>query len=653
MATFTGIPSLTVIGDIHIENGHIGSFTDFQGATDLLPNLENVIFVSPKGSLSRFDLNAEVIHRLVSSYQEQIIPQLAARVDAAMLLFTPIGTQVYDEALAAFLAFASTLPKVITGSSTCFIDQQVGAGETTMKIASPGAMLDGLEIQITAGAFNGSTNVRVDAAAISSYTLPPDLTPVSPMIMIDTGGQWAELPILVKIPVTIPAGKLPIAYLFNPGTGKLEPLTICDVSEGSITIMGRNFEGNHGIKGSRRGEAFSVQQNGVIVGVYDPDSVPGYDTHFRADTNGWKNHNEGSVINTPSGYCAGWVQTAIWCFNQETKPPISDESYESDNQGGNFNTPNIYQDNCLAIRLQSLIQRECKKLQADAITKFKNITPKFTYYNIKRALFDTKQPQFVTMRSGEKAHTVVVFRSEGKLLDYVDPNLPNGDYGFTCTNGQIDSVNVSYYGEPDTIYDKFYFIPSEQLGGATMNENWPKFKDGSIGKSEFPSVTLLEQTNSPSLGSTAPMNEGYVKTSNTLRLAVLKNLSKEPNVGVILFQGDSDSKGTPLSPVDTTWGTFFPVELKPGKNKLGFEIDLLPSGVDASWSTGLNPRLMNGRWADSQWFNVFYLAPPTNLIAITSSQGVVLTWDSVSDAESYNIYYSISTPVVMNTLNKV
>ncbi|MFZ2959284.1 MAG: fibronectin type III domain-containing protein [Candidatus Ozemobacteraceae bacterium] len=62
--SFSSIPALTCIGDVHIAGGKIASYSDFHGTQDLLASAANVVFVSPKNSGTLEDILATILDRL-------------------------------------------------------------------------------------------------------------------------------------------------------------------------------------------------------------------------------------------------------------------------------------------------------------------------------------------------------------------------------------------------------------------------------------------------------------------------------------------------------------------------------------------------------------------------------------------------------------
>ncbi|MBF0501540.1 MAG: hypothetical protein HQM09_15485 [Candidatus Riflebacteria bacterium] len=94
------MPALTCIGDIHIEGGKIGSFTDFHGAADLSANVENTILLSPKGSKTEIDVIVQVILNLLASGDFSTLSSsaLVERITQAIVGVDLTSLTVYETA---------------------------------------------------------------------------------------------------------------------------------------------------------------------------------------------------------------------------------------------------------------------------------------------------------------------------------------------------------------------------------------------------------------------------------------------------------------------------------------------------------------------------------------------------------------------------
>lgn len=65
-AIFESLPTTTILGQIHIENGKIQGYSDFHGALDLIQG-ENTVTLAPVGSLMPQDVVAKALSEIISS----------------------------------------------------------------------------------------------------------------------------------------------------------------------------------------------------------------------------------------------------------------------------------------------------------------------------------------------------------------------------------------------------------------------------------------------------------------------------------------------------------------------------------------------------------------------------------------------------------
>ncbi|MFZ2961448.1 MAG: hypothetical protein WA705_31610 [Candidatus Ozemobacteraceae bacterium] len=633
--TFAAIPAVTVVGSIHINNGHIASYTDFQGCTDLVASQENVIFLTPSGSFTRPDLDAEIIRRLAASpsYQSQIIPQLATRVDAAMQTFVPSGDHVYDEALAAFLAFANALPKIVTGPTTFIVGQIVGAGETTITVASQGSMVNGLEIVIPERAFPGGANIRVDAATITSQTLPVDLTPISPSIQIDTGGNNPRIPMLLKVPAKIPPGMCAIAFMFYPATGELQALPIAGEASDSVTILVRNFDGSRNITANRFSGITEFQKSQIIIAACYLALIPDTMTGFQVNRNMWKEKNMGTYI-CSGGMCAGMSVTSLWCYlNRSIHGSIGSMNFEDDS---GHPTPDILRDDSRAIRFASVAHMSLDwnyERMAKQLKDLPGVEDVQTYAKFRIYLHTLQRPQLIeiaapaTAIASERVHDLIVYGVKDNILYVADPNQPGNDTRtIELLNGHFTPYSLIPNGtDPDKFFTKFKFIGEVAMviDESRVNDRWEKSKqtpDGNI--SEFPNVQLEKAKLMTDAYSYVPILPKDEDVENLPKLVVgLRNGaggSIENDFGINLYQeGSPASQGLSVSAF-TDGRSISIIPLSPGKNRLGFEIDLPPAGIGGVRDeTGV---LKNGKWTNFQWFTIWYLVAPGSLAAVPGDQ---------------------------------
>ncbi|MBF0503272.1 MAG: CHAP domain-containing protein [Candidatus Riflebacteria bacterium] len=137
-ASFSNIPVMTAIGDIHIEGGRVGSYSDFHGAADLLASVDNVILLAPRGSRLTPDLVAEGIDRLTSSSAlfSKVIFGLASRLNQSASEIDPQSSTVVDDLIAAYTRFFEQLPVMSGATTSMHVEAPVAILPVTFKLTT-------------------------------------------------------------------------------------------------------------------------------------------------------------------------------------------------------------------------------------------------------------------------------------------------------------------------------------------------------------------------------------------------------------------------------------------------------------------------------------------------------------------------------------
>ena len=111
--------------------------------------------------------------------------------------------------------------------------QSIGAAGGVVTVSDPGGPLDGMTIDVPAGAMPGSARFDVSSTPISG-PVAPNVDPITPLITVDNGGAFADDVMTVTIPVTIPAGYFAMGF-FVDENGKLEGMPL--VAETPTSIL--------------------------------------------------------------------------------------------------------------------------------------------------------------------------------------------------------------------------------------------------------------------------------------------------------------------------------------------------------------------------------------------------------------------------------
>lgn len=102
-AIFESLPTTTILGQIHIENGKIQGYSDFHGALDLIQG-ENTVTLAPVGSLMPQDVVAKALNEIISSSTLFLnAPQsLVSELDKIVSVLLLDSSAAYDEVINNF-----------------------------------------------------------------------------------------------------------------------------------------------------------------------------------------------------------------------------------------------------------------------------------------------------------------------------------------------------------------------------------------------------------------------------------------------------------------------------------------------------------------------------------------------------------------------
>ncbi len=136
-AGFQALPVISCIGDIHIEGGKMGSYSDFHGALDLKSG-SNTLFLAGKGSKATPDFVAFVMEKVLTtpSMSAKIVSGMAEKVTNSILNLNTGLLTAYDDAVNSYLAYSiETTPGQFLKVGDVL---QVGVGtQTNVILATP------------------------------------------------------------------------------------------------------------------------------------------------------------------------------------------------------------------------------------------------------------------------------------------------------------------------------------------------------------------------------------------------------------------------------------------------------------------------------------------------------------------------------------
>jgi hypothetical protein len=471
-------------------------------------------------------------------------------------------------------------PALAVGAVTLAASATVGAGGGEVSVTAPDSPIRGFSIRVPAGAYREARPFTVSTASITRRGLPPEVEIATPLIRVENGGAFAEIPLTLTIPVTAAAGSAVLAFYYDEATGKLEGMPLSQVSGDSITVLASHFS-----------SFFVARMPDRLL----PATI---DSGFRPGVDDWQMINEGSFA-TPGGHCTGQSIMAMWYYFEKAlrNEPRLYNRYDN-NAIQNAATPGFWMDDSLAVRLIATVWRDLQwgSDQRHASLRLADLRANRTILNAFRlSMYLTGEPQlaeifrFDTESNKWQGHAIVVYKVENDKLLVADPNFP-GRADRAIEFDAADSRFKPYFsGEtassPGVAFPAICYVAKTALiPWAKLGDRWkeyersfdakPQENASVIGREYFPPYKLyiVEPEGRTELA------DYHVTTRDKIKVEVA---SAGNQIRVIPYSGanqltlDSDGAFT----------------LNPGYNEIGFYIQAATGGF---W-----------RWADFRRFKIY------------------------------------------------
>lgn len=383
-------------------------------------------------------------------------------------------------------------PFVASGSAS------VGPAGGTVDITD--GPISGFQIEVAPDAFSESKTVSISSAPVTEHSLGADFNPISPMIRIDYGGGYAEEPMLVHVPVQVPAGHFAMGFYYDEVTGEVEGIPIAAITDNSIVLVARHFSGRHLGDGRKGGTLRADTFADILVASVQADKLYGVqDSGFRPGVDDWEFPNMGSYI-APLGHCAGQSLTALWYYSARKLAAEDPPLY---NRFSTFS--GLWQDNRDGYRFASVVQADydnasrwnwAHKFDAIGMTRFQR--DELHYLAFAYAIHISRKPQFIEVRSGTGGHALIVYRANNRVLSIADPNFPSGYNHFVtlAESGTFQPYESrSRADAPPRVYPNIYYVAKTALmsfdGMAARYDEMLRHTIGDYPPNTFPPVDLM------------------------------------------------------------------------------------------------------------------------------------------------------------------
>lgn len=478
------------------------------------------------------------------------------------------------------------------GESTTIGSAVVGANGLLMIVDTPDDPVDGLEIDVPQGAFQEETGFTVSHSPIISHSGNKNLDPVTPLITIETGGEYSDKIMTVKIPVTIEDGYHYMAFYYDEATGKLEGIPELTHDETSLTIATRHFS--------------KILINRLMYNVFfGNDTV---DSGFKVKQDNWQFENP--VTHLSPGICSGMSIASLYYYNEKKKKQAYPPLFAFYDNG----TSVFDIDDDQAIKLCSTIQWWDDN---NGIRPSSTDDDLWTYFTFIHAILLSGEPQYVSIYpSGNDpiGHAMVVYKKSGNDLYVSDPNLPEDqnvkiefewssdplttdpkqltgsfkpfESQWNKGSDKVDFTEISYSGTSafiDYSFDDLWnqldngTVPWNKSIDTTLHEDYPEYEFKIIEKDA--SGTERE----------SDLTDNYETTNSVIKIKVATFDLDDPRITA--FYAESPS-------IRNIEDNIVEIALNPGENNIGLLIDSNEYFADVKetlWA-----------WTDFKYFKIKY-----------------------------------------------
>jgi hypothetical protein len=383
---------------------------------------------------------------------------------------------------------------VSTGTSVDVVSTVISPGGGTITVNAGGSVIDGMTVEIPSYAYPDARTWSVSYAPITSHTLGADFNPISPLITITNGGGYADSPMVVRVPCTVPAGKFAMAFSYDPATGLLEGLPLIACDSNAVVFQTRhvafNTIGKHAL-----GKGLELPFAKVVISAIDQVALEGeISSPFTPGIDDWEFTNNGSWA-APSGICAGMSTSAMYYFDQ-IKPGTTKPLF---NLFDSVHTTSMWPDNPRGIRFASMCQSDYM-MKSDQVLWRHYFVPvanswKDQYRAFAYSIKLSHQPQYVAIYRAGGGHALIVYKVNNNIMSVADPNWPGVrtrqivyDPATTAFTPYLGGADAS---DPGHLYPEiYYFARTAIIGWDKLEKNWQAMQAGTIGDGCFPSYKL-------------------------------------------------------------------------------------------------------------------------------------------------------------------
>lgn len=434
-------------------------------------------------------------------------------------------------------------------------------------LTEAGGELEGMWMEIPAGAFDEDVKIKITRQEIRQHSLGKDITPITPLIHIDLGGLQPQEYLTLQVPVKVPKDYFAAPFHIDPESGELDAAAVVKTEPGAITFIANHFS------------------DFVMLMAAEEALTGSFETSFQMGRDHFPFANYGSVV-ARGGHCAGQSLATLYYHDQKTGEPLI-STFDGFN-GIHGPTPEFWEDDVIAYQLSSLAQLAHRNTPFD-VAYWKNLQadyPQRSYFTISLIMMLTGKPQLVGVREGSDGHALIAYKKVGSDIYVYDPNSPlNSErkLHFDEQSGTfLPYETPSRVGETNKNFSTIYYISKRDAADWNMLDYlWNEALDGEFTNNPFPKISL-KAIDKDEQGQSLPAVD-LVQNFETRNMLIKVFHPEMPfPARLTVFTGDSDGS------VNQEAQTMLPGEVSlplwEGDNHFGFLLEELVGGVGYLWA---------------------------------------------------------------------
>jgi len=480
-----------------------------------------------------------------------------------------------------FIGTGSNPPtnELLVEKSIIETSQTISTNGGVISINNKNSQIDGLELTVSKGAYANDTLFKISTSIIKNHGFGDLFNPITPLITVDNGHGFANMPMTVKIPIKKTDDEFVMAFFYDSTSGKFEGIPTLNEDNVSITIITTHFSDFVVTKVKK-----SILEGRLLKNEAETNFLPGMNDFFAP--------NYGSIIE--NGHCMGQSLAIIHYYNRffgSEKTIRSDKRLDNNNRGV---TPILWQDDSLTYRLCSVIQTEYTKRWRGINSSYeasRNKDDEVTFYSFAYAMIMNKLPQIMDLHDSVtgSGHAVVVYDVTPDYISISDPNKPGNA---TCnikvirekvgskTKITLQPYKSSEYALSNSVdYDLIsYYGAYALIEHDIIDKLWKDVLNGKdVGENLFPQDIQFSVLGRDSSGKSANklLTDGFIINSTEMKriidtaigkLYIAPTISDKDAMYEVYMGTDFVTKGVGIGEDVKQW---IEVSLKPGDNDLG------------------------------------------------------------------------------------